>query len=352
MEYKIIRTEAAFVAEKENWIELYKQAKDTTPFQSWEWCYTWWKYREKANPLFIVKAFSGKKIEGYAPLVVKNGTVEFIGGRDMDYGRFLIDTKSNSLKVVKCFLEAIDKEKFEIAFQEMSSGNMQLHAVQKALESHKYYYVKKTTRTSFIPISNYRTIEEYVDTLSGRFRKSLRKVNEGKLQFEKADISETTLAVLEKIFRSRQEYRGGSKDLTWAIPIIKDLGKMGIIEVYFARLDGTPVAYHIVFSDLKKKYIWLIAHDSVADQYRPGRFLRYNILRVCFEQGMQEMNNMRGDYGYKLEWNVDLDTNYTIYVFRSYVKYIQCKFRFWVRPKLKKIVYNSEFLKRMYKKYA
>lgn len=355
MEYKIIKDEISFLAEKESWTMLYQTNSacgEVTPFQSWEWCYTWWKLREERDTLFVIKAFTGKKVEGYSPLIVKDKMVEFIGGRDLDYGRFLININSDCIKVINFFVDVIVNEGYGFRLQEMSANNMQIHAVQKILEKHKYYYVKKTTRTSFIPISKYKVFEDYLSTLSGKFRKSLRKINESNLVFKKAEISDETLAILANIFASRQEHRGGSKDFSWALPIIKTLGKLEMIEVFFAYLNDTPVAYHVVFCDLRAKYIWLIAHDSVAEKYSPGRFLRFNILKMCFDQRMQEMNNMRGDYDYKLEWNVELNTNYTIYVFRSFNRYIKFKLWFWLRPKIKRVVYSNSLLKRMYKRYA
>lgn len=350
MEYKIIRSEEEFSKEKENWDDLIKMSNDSTPFQTWDWCFTWWKNREEKDSLFIIKAFEAKTVFGYAPLVVKNKMVEFIGGKDMDYGRFLI--KDNYMEIIQGFVDEIKKAGYGVAFQEMAAANTQLHIIEKILEHDKNYLVRQTTRTSRVVLENYETIEEYLDSLSGRFRKSLRRIDKKGLRFEKETISPQLYIVLEEIFSDRQETRGGSHDFSWAIPIINELGKIGQIEVYIAYLNSTPIAFHIVFNNSNKRYVWLIAHKKEFEKYSPGRFLRYNIIKKSFGEGVTCLDNMRGDYEYKMEWNAILDTNYTVYVFLNKKKYLKAKIWFWIRPKIKKIVYSNEWLKKVYKKHA
>lgn len=353
MEFKVIRDEEGFLAEREAWTKLYQKATEqgeATPFQSWEWCYYWWKYREERDSLFIIKAYTGKIIEGYAPLVVKNKMVEYIGGRDMDYGRFLI--AYDYMRAIRGFIDTIRQENFGISFQEMASNNTQLHIVQKILENSKYYISHRTTRTSYIPIYKFETFDAYLNTLSGKFRKSLRKALNADIIFQKENVTESLLEVISEIFADRQEVRGGSMDLSWAIPMIKELCRCGLLEIYLGYHNGCPIAYHITLCDKSAKYLWLIAHRRDAEQIRPGRIMRYNLIQKCFNMNLKYFNNMRGDYDYKLEWNVELDTNYTIFVYRNPVTYIKSRICFWLRPKLKKIVYSNQWLKKVYKKYA
>lgn len=90
MEFKIITDEQGLLAERKEWTGIYHSMKHATPFQSWEWNYAWWKNNEPADSLYIIKAYVANTTYAYAPLVVKRNNAEFIGGRDMDYGRFLV----------------------------------------------------------------------------------------------------------------------------------------------------------------------------------------------------------------------------------------------------------------------
>ncbi len=353
MDYKIIKDEEGFLAEKEAWTALYheKSALGTvTPFQSWEWCYYWWKYREDKDSLFIVKAFSERRIEGYAPLIVKNSMVEFIGGRDMDYGRFLI--RDNYMVFIQGVISEIEKNKYGFALQEMASSDTQLHITQKCLENHKKYLCHKTTRTSFIDIKNHTSIEDYCLTLSGKFRKQLRKSAANNVVIKKAVVTNEVLIILQDIFADRQKERGGSNRLEWAMPIIKELSINDLIEIYIAYVDEKAAAYHVCFNNKFARYVWLIAHRHEYEKLNLGKLMRYHILRASFDEGYNQLNNMRGDYPYKMEWNVELDTNYTVYVYPTRWKYMKSKMIFWLRPKVKKIVYGNKLLKRFYKKHA
>ena len=108
MEYKVITDEEGFLAEKEQWNRLCKAMKDATPFQTWQWNYYWWKHNEPADSLHIIKAFEGKQVYGYAPIVVKNKVAQFIGGRDMDYGYFIVTKRQNM--IIEGFLQTLLQE--------------------------------------------------------------------------------------------------------------------------------------------------------------------------------------------------------------------------------------------------
>jgi len=142
MEYKVITTEEAFIEEREVWNKLSNNMINSTPFQTWEWNYIWWKNNEPTDSLYVIKAFEGKNVFGYAPLVLKNGCVEFIGGRDMDYGRFIVFQKE--LIVIEGFLNLLLEKKFALNLQEMASSDTQLHIVQKIFP--------KVISMNFIPI--------------------------------------------------------------------------------------------------------------------------------------------------------------------------------------------------------
>ena len=61
--------------------------KVKSPFQTWDWNYNWWYLVENREcELLILEAFEGKDVFGFAPLVIKNKSIEFIGDKHFDYG--------------------------------------------------------------------------------------------------------------------------------------------------------------------------------------------------------------------------------------------------------------------------
>ncbi|MBQ8859892.1 MAG: GNAT family N-acetyltransferase [Ruminococcus sp.] len=351
MDYKIINDAESLLAERDEWTKICDSMSDSTPFQTWEWNYIWWKNNESPESLFVIKAFEGKKVYGYAPLVVKNNTVEFIGGRDMDYGAFVVVHKT--IPVIEGFINFVLERKIAIAFQEMPSSTSQLHIVQKILEEKKKYLVHKTTRVAYIDRKRYENFDSYFKMLSQSMRnKTIKEGLKKNLTISQEKVTDELMKEIEEIYINRQEIRGGAPDITWSFKIIEQMNAEGLLDVYFIRNEEEAVGFLVCMKHKNSKYIWLVAFKN---QYRnsfPGQLLFYQTIKDGFEQECPKIDFMRGDYDFKMRWECLLSTNYTVYLFNSNVKYLKHKIVFYLRPRLKKIVYSYPLLERIYKKHA
>ncbi len=351
MDYKIITDEAAFLAEKETWTEICSKMTNPTPFQTWEWNYIWWKNNEPVDSLYIVKAFEGKKVFGYAPLLLKDGWVEFIGGRDMDYGRFVVSQKV--VPVIEGFLDLLLSKKYSLRLQEMAAGDTQLHIVQKVLKEKKGYLDFQTTRTMWVQTEKYASFEEYFSLVSQSMRnKTIKAGLKRGVTLGKEEICDTLCTEIEDIFANRQEARGGSRDISWAITVIREMSACGLLDVYMARLEGRAIGFLVAMENQKSVYIWLVAFKMEYRDCFPGQLLFYQAIKDGFTDGKEKVDFMRGDYDFKARWECELDSNHTVCVYRSRFARFKKKIGLKWRPRLKKIVYGNKFLKRIYKKHA
>lgn len=351
MDYKIITDGESFLKEKENWNSVCDNMVDATPFQTWEWNYIWWKNNEPLDSLFIIKAFEDKRTFGYAPVVVKNNTAEFIGGRDMDYGRFVVSFKV--FAVIEGFINILLEKGFTLALQEMASRGSQLHMVQKLLENKKRVLVHKTTRTTYIDLNCYESFDSYFKLLSKSMRNKTIKVGLKKnLLLQKESVTEELLLEIRDIYLNRQEARIGESDITWAFPIIKEMSRSGLLNVYMARDAEKAVGFLVSMNYRNAQYIWLVAFKMEYHNSFPGQLLFYQSIKDGFEDGNKSVDFMRGDYDFKLRWECSIDTNYTAYVFNNNVSYWKYKILFSVKPRIKKIIFKHPALERIYKKNA
>lgn len=354
MEFSIIRDELQFVNERESWTKLYADISDATPFQSWEWNYYWWKNNEPSDSLFVLKAYEGKEVLGYAPLVCINRCVTFIGDRHIDYGRFVVRTKE--IAVIQGFIDIITGEKLSVCFQEMSSGNEQLHILQKILEDNKTYYCRKTTRTVFIKTNKYSSLDEYRNALSKNAKNSIRQINkkaeQNNISINVEQANKDSFAEIERIFDNRQKTRGGHSNLSWAYPIISELSSMGILQVLFVRKDENPIAFMIALQNKNGVFAWLTAFSDDAVSLGAGQLLNYYVIANAFERNEKRIDFMRGDYSFKMRWECELDSNYSVYLFRSRIKKIYAKLYYSLREKMKSIVYSNRLFLKIYKKLS
>ncbi len=355
MEFKVITTEEEFLAEREAWTNLYNANEfhcGVTPFQTWEWNFYWWKNREEKDSLFIIKAFTGKSVDGYAPLIVKKKMVEFIGGRDMDYGRFLI--KNRFFETISGFLDVVQKHKLGFALQEMCARDTQLHIVQRCLEGQRKYLVRRTTRTLYVETKCFVNFEDYLKTLSSAMRaKTIKVALKQGYELNIEPFNQEIKNEIVRIYTSRQTVRGGATDIEWSFPVLDGLNESGLVEVYIARAQGKAIGFLISLKGRYGKNVWLTAFDVEYSSTFPGQLLFYQVLKDGFAEGCQVVDFMRGDYDFKARWNAELDTNYSIYVYRNTFKYLKYKFWYWFRPKLKKLLYALKIKgRRKRKKHA
>ena len=347
MEYKIITDEQGFLNEKETWNSICKAMPDSTPFQTWEWSYIWWKNNEPEDSLYIIKAFQNSKVYGYAPIVVKDNNAEFIGGRDMDYGRFIVFEKE--MPVIEGFLDLLLSKKFSLSLQEMNSRNTQLHMVQKILENKKKCLVHQTTRTSYVDILRYKDFSEYYKLLSQSMRNKTIKVGLKKcFDIKKEPVTNALLSEIEDIYINRQDVRGGAADISWSFPIICQMNSAGLLNVYIARDGNQAIGFLVSMFYNNSQFIWLVAFKNEYKNSFPGQLLFYKSVKDGFDESNAKVDFMRGDYDFKMRWECSLDTNYSVFVYNSWLKYKKSKMWFALRPKIKRFVYNHKAIKRMY----
>lgn len=351
MDYKIIKDEEGFIAEKNSWNQIVNEMENATPFQTWEWNYSWWKNNEPSNSLFIVKAFEQKQVYGYAPVVVKNKTIEFIGGKDMDYGKFVLSKKNMS--ILEGFMDIFCKQGYSIALQEMASRDSQLHMIERLLEEKKYYLLHKTTRAAYVNLNRYGSFESYIKLLTKSMRnKTIKEGLKKNLILHKEDITSELLVEIQEIYSNRQEARVGNSTLEWAIGVIEELSEAELLNIYVARNKENAVGFLVSMNYNNNQYIWLVAFKQEYRNYFPGQLLFYQAIKDGFEDGNNKVDFMRGDYDFKMRWECEIDTNYTVYVFNSSLKYLKYKFYFWIKPRIKKCIYSHPILERIYKRHG
>ena len=353
MDYKIIKDEKAFIDEKIDWNNIMNRMENSTPFQTWEWNYIWWKHNENPESLFIIKAFEGRQIYGYAPIVIKNNTAEFIGGKDMDYGKFVVVEKAMS--IIEGFIKILLEQGVSLALQEMPARDSQLHIVERVLENRKRYLVHRTTRAAYVNMFQYHSFDDYFKLLSKSMRNKTIKVGLKKnLELRKERVTDELMLELREIYSDRQEARVGESTIDWAIDVIKDMNEAGLLNIYIARNkeENEAVGFLVSMISKNKQYIWLVAFKQEYKNCFPGQLLFYQVIKDGFEDKNESVDFMRGDYDFKMRWECELDSNYTVYCFRHFSDFWKHKLFFLWKPRVKKIVYSHSWLERMYKRYA
>src|SRR5215213_5569143 len=75
----VLRDTTDFASLKEEWDGLYQSCPSATPFQSWEWLYSWWEAYGGAYDLRLVTVRNEGLLVGLLPLMVRRGRLLLLG---------------------------------------------------------------------------------------------------------------------------------------------------------------------------------------------------------------------------------------------------------------------------------
>lgn len=351
MEYKVITEEAGFLAEKENWNAICARMEDATPFQSWQWNYYWWKHNEPADSLFIIKVFEGKQVFGYAPIVVKNKTAQFIGDRHFDYGMFVCAERKRELFDLFINVLRQKQEIKRIALCCIPAACDQFSLFKESAQASKKIAFLEQVSTANVHLAEYADFEGYLKAISASLRKkAIKPCIAAGVEFRVEAFSGEVWEAILEIFGNRQEQRAACETLDWAEPVVRALNAEGLLKVSTLWYEGKRCAYLVFFEDEKGYYLWLTAFNKI-DNLRLGHFVRYHLIREAYQNGKQKVDMMRGAYEYKKHWDCNVAYNYEWKVFRNRLQRNNHLIKMNLKTKVRKIVYGSAKLSALYRRF-
>src|SRR5438105_559561 len=97
MSVKLVSSESELESLRDSWREIYHSNANHSPFQTWEWNFTWWKHFGSPGKLRLLLVEEDGKPIGIAPLFHSNRYLgwplphlAFIGRKRSDYLDFLV----------------------------------------------------------------------------------------------------------------------------------------------------------------------------------------------------------------------------------------------------------------------
>ena len=355
MELKIINTEDEFICVKEKWNKIVAKMHDATPFQSWEWNYFWWKEIERMDAeLLIMEAFEEKGVYGFAPLIIKNGKIAFIGDKHFDYGMFICAEQKR--EIVELYLTKIKEiarnRKLTVIFQCIPENGDQIALFRDEININKKAILRQQVETANIHLTEYQNFETYLKAISRSLRKkAIKPCKKAELIFRIESYNKELWKDILDIYEDRQEDRVGISTLEWAEPIVRSMSEQGLMKICTLTYNEKRVAYLIFYELNECDYIWLTAFKKTGN-FQLGHYIRYCMIERAYDTGLKKVDMMRGAYAYKKQWDCNVSSNYEFIIFRNIILknvYLLMK---KCRKVIRDIVYNNNFLFSLYKKHS
>ena len=329
---RIVQTLDAFQALKEPWTLLFDRTPSACPWNSWQWCWAWWKHFSSKDELWIIVVEdSFGKLIAVAPF---RRTVRFVKGVPIRTICFL----DNGIAPWNAILlgatdgeSALSEIVAELYRQRyrwdlMSLGPLPanagyLDAIDRILlRTRRVLSTRHTLKESpLITIdSDFQTYwrKHFTSKQRNDIKRSLKKVDkQGICSFKEYSGREEIGEGLEVAFNvsglswkadSHSDMAADSKSESFYRDVTMDLARRGEVAIEVMFLDGLPIAiqYQIIY----RKVIYLLVNDFVKTYAKisPGTRLMYHVIEKAHQKGLSAFDFCGQAYDYKLRWATHL----------------------------------------------
>jgi len=329
MEIREIDNYADFLSLRERWSNTLSKC-DHTVFSTWEWLSIWWKHFGRGKRLLLLLAEEDDEIIGIAPLMysvhrtygLRQGRIEFIGTRqlasarfigtpDSDYNDFIV--KKGNEECIKLFIAHLNNlpEKWDcidlMDIPETSPSLTFLNKTSRHLKPvHKCPYIS-------LPQSHDVFLRSLSSKLRKDIRRNLRRLEREGFKIDFVDCSDAQWAkdgmnsffeLHQKRWKSRG-FEGVFEDQRirdFNLEIAKVFSQNGWLGLYLLKLSDQPVAALYGFQYNSKFYFYLSGFNPRYYRYSVGNLLFSFVVARCIEEGLTELDFMRGAEEYKDRW--------------------------------------------------
>lgn len=315
-----ISTTKEFKELKQSWDALLAQNHIQSAFLTWAWLYAWWKIYKNEKKLWVITAWQEKELLGIFPLMLEDEKrkgftfriLRSLGNPQSDVGGILI--KDENQEAATALIQHLVDQKKKWDMLELNyfrQDDPMLALAKKHLHQSGMASREKSYKHFYIPLEE--NWEDLLSRLSRKFRKNLRRAARnaakiGAIKLEHFSGEKINWEVFEKIininkyahypllFNSPQE-QAFHKELQ-QYPDAKNF-----LTVFVLSINGEAIAYEYGFLSQKRYEVWRAGYDTRFDQtISVGKLLSQMATEQAFELGYKEIDFLRGDESYKLDW--------------------------------------------------
>ncbi len=306
------------------WNNLLAISPIKSAFLSWEWLYSWWNVYGDDRKLWIVSVWKDEKLVGLAPLMLetrkKSGAMlKFLvnmGTPQSDAGGFLFDPSIEGVadKLVTYILQ--HKSEWDIAeLNVLHYDGKEREALTRLAGPEKFYIKEEINDHYYVGLDT--DWEIYNKRLSKKFLHNLRRASRLADEMGLVEIRHYTGSSVKpeliqelikinrqshypRLYRSKEEQgllfeliRNGGENHNW-------------LDIYILHINNEAIAYEYGFVHEGRFESWRAGFNtSMPQNISVGKLLSMKVIQKCIQEGYQEIDFLRGDEAYKLEWKPD-----------------------------------------------
>lgn len=323
MEY--IDQTKAFFALRDDWAVLHAACPARTPFNSWEWLFSWWQAYGYGKQLRLLVCRSRGELVAVAPLYVATektavGTAVRVlrmlgdGSADSDYLGFLLHPGFGGSAMAQiCDLVARDDCWDAATLRELPESSLLPEGFGRTAEKHGLLSRLEHGRCGAVDLP--KTFDEFLKARQPRFRTKLRsllkRLEESGLAFETAVAPNQIRARLRSLYALHQArwqaagvtgvFTEKAKRLFYA-HFVPRFARRGWLRLYSLRDGDTYLAHQLCFGAEGITYLLQEGFDVSSASESYGQMLRAAVMRHLIENGEVRYDFLGGFSRHKQDW--------------------------------------------------
>jgi CelD/BcsL family acetyltransferase involved in cellulose biosynthesis len=351
MPVRVLTKEEEFSALQSTWQELFDSNPNNSPFQSWDWNFTWWKHFGTPGALRLVLVEEDGRIIGIAPLFVARrfrglplAHLAFISHKRTDYLDFIVrpGNEADFFRQLFEFLVSGPPEWLFIELKDFSERSTNLLPLLRE-SARAFPALSLESAQLCVTLELTRSWDEFVATLGKRMRKDVgydRRYLAKHLAvdfriLESARTDSAALDDLITIYRGRWQAKEATQfddgvSARFEREIALRFSEAGWYRLYLLYADQKPAAGLLGYVLRDKFYADVFAHSPSYEKYSVGNVLLGMAIEDCIANHWTELDLSRGDEAYKYRWNGQTKRNYCLRIFRSRAGLALASFVEWI----------------------
>lgn len=316
---------AAFRALRTEWQALYAACADATPFNSWEWLFSWWQAYGATKALHLLTWRLDGELVGVAPLYSISektgiGTPAKVlrmvgdGSADSDYLGLLIrpDLRSAIMRELGDWLAA-ERRWDALALRELPETSFLPHFLCELAGRHKLALRTEHGRCAAVELPC--TFEDFLRSRQPRFRTKVRsllkKLAEGGLILEADAAPRDLRRRLRSLFALHQArwrsagtagvFDQAAKRIFYA-HFVTRFARRGWLRFYSLRAGADYFAHQLCFGTDGVTYLLQEGFDVSDPSASYGQMLRAAVMRHLIENGERRYDFLGGFSRHKEDW--------------------------------------------------
>ena len=328
----VLRSAEEFAALEEEWVDLYHDSAQATPFQSWAWLYSWWESYGEDYELRLVTVRDGRGLlVGLAPLMLeyKRGFSKllFVGTGLTDYLDVLIRERweDQVSEVLVRTLGEIDS--WRVADLQL----LRPDAAAWGICRHWDWPQLRLWQDSS-PVVDVRPWNELLQSLSSNLRstvrRSLRKfeADEGRCELARVDDAEAAAKRLVRISREQwrerwletgpEHWTSRYESLMVAAASRMTARELGGISEFWLEGEVIISSFWVSGRDFIGTYL-LGASREALQHYQWSSLYIFDALNIAHSKNRRYLDLLRGEEPYKLRWSSRISSSHRLILGRN-----------------------------------